>query len=162
MAASAAPDAAPPATPEPKGRPIVPIAAGVVAVLIGAVVGMKVIAPRLHHPAAAAEKPAPAKQEAPRLVKFENVIVNPAGTQGQRYLIVSISVEVKTADAENHLHQADDAIRDAMTSTLGQMNMDELTAPAGRDTVRSRMRAIAAHFAQDTAITVYLPQFLIQ
>jgi flagellar basal body-associated protein FliL len=147
----------------PKKSPMIPAVAGVVALLAGAFIGMKVIAPRLGGAAPAAKAEAPkGKEEAPKMVKLENIIVNPADTQGQHFLIVSLVIQVASAETEAKLHAADVPLRDAVNGVLEQMTLDELSAPGARETLRARLKATAIKFAADTTIQIFLPQFLIQ
>ena len=160
-------------TPEPAAPPPKPglstkaIAMAVAALVVGGALGLFVVAPRLRggsaEPAAAAT-PAKdeAKKEPPRIFRLDNVIVNPAGTLGQRFLIVSVAVEVNTPGAEENLKRADVAFRDAVTGLLERMTLNQLTQLNARDTVRAAVIGYARKFAADTAVRVYLPQFLIQ
>jgi flagellar basal body-associated protein FliL len=140
----------------------------VAALAVGALVGTFVVAPRFRGgkaPAAAAASADHGKKndkEPPRIVKIENVIVNPAGTQGQHYLIVSADIEVNTADAEASLRRNEIPMRDAVTGILERMTLDRLTQLGARDSLRGQIAKTAATFAGDTALKVYLPQFLIQ
>jgi flagellar basal body-associated protein FliL len=147
----------------PRKSPIVPAIAGVLALLVGAAVGMKVLGPKLGGGASA--KPAvhePVKEEAPRLVKLDNIIVNPAGTQGQHFLIVSLAIQVSSADVETKLHTAEVPLRDAINGVLASLTLDQLSANGAREQLRAQLRATAQRFAADTGMQVFLPQFLIQ
>jgi flagellar basal body-associated protein FliL len=157
-----APAAEPAEGEAPRKSPMVPAIAGVVALLLGLGIGMKVIGPKL---GGGAPKPAahePVKEEAPRLVKIENVIVNPSGTQGAHFLIVSIAIQVGSAETENKLHLADVPLRDAINGVLEQMTLDQLSAPGARELLRTRLHTVAVKFAADTGVQIFLPQFLIQ
>jgi flagellar basal body-associated protein FliL len=146
-------------------RPWKTIVFAAVALVAGIGVGTKVLAPRLRGgadpvKAAAAE---PAKESGPpRMIKLDNLIVNPAGTQGAHFLIVSVGIEVKSAAVETRLHEAEVPLRDAVTDLLARKSMDQLAQPGVRDEMRRELSALAIKFAQDSTVKVYLPQFLIQ
>jgi flagellar basal body-associated protein FliL len=145
-------------------RPWKTILFSTLALVAGAGVGTLVLAPRLGggakappHVAAEAKETGP-----PRIIRLDNLIVNPAGTQGAHFLIVSVGFEVKSAVAETKLHEAEVPLRDAVTDMLARMNMDQLSQPGVRDEIRRQLSLLAVRFAHDSAVQVYLPQFLIQ
>lgn len=154
--------------------PVEPTAAGgskktmifaVGALVVGGVLGLFVVGPKLRGPA----KPAPeaaakggAKPEPAKIFRLDNIIVNPAGTQGQRFLIVSIAIEVGTDLTLDRLKNSEVPFRDAVTGMIERMSLPQLTQLGARDTIRNGVTVFARKFAQDTAVHVYLPQFLIQ
>ncbi|HEY3934420.1 MAG TPA: flagellar basal body-associated FliL family protein [Gemmatimonadales bacterium] len=157
---------APSAAPAAAAAPTKTIILAIAALMVGSAIGAFVVAPRFRAGAAASTPAADhgKKQdtEPPRMVKIDNVIVNPAGTQGQHYLIVSVAIEVSTAEAEARLHREEIPLRDAVTGLLERMTLDRLTQLGARDTLRGQIARTAVAFAGDSALKVYLPQFLIQ
>jgi len=167
MTATATPETA--AAPAAAGKPGMStkvIAMAVAALVVGGALGMFIIAPKLRggpKSAATTEEHKPeGKTEAPRIVRLDNIIVNPAGTLGQRFLIVSVAIETKSAAAEEKLKNAEIPFRDAVTGLLERMTMPQLTQLGARDSVRIAVATFAKKLAGDTALQVYLPQFLIQ
>jgi flagellar FliL protein len=152
-------EAAPPAGKSPLMRNL-PV---VGALVLGVLVGTFVVVPRLRPSSAPAKAEVKhASTEPPRMVKVENIIVNPAGTAGQHFLIVSLAIQVPTAEAETRLRQSDAPMRDAVTGVLERLTLDQLTQPGAREKLRRDVKAAAARFAGDTGIQVFVPQFLIQ
>lgn len=152
------------AAPAPGGsKKVMMMAIG--ALVVGGAVGLFVLGPKLRPAPAGAvveTKKPEGKVEPARIVRLDNIIVNPAGTQGQRFLIVSVAVEVPSEQVENRLKAADVAFRDAVTGLLERMSLAQLTQLGARDSVRAGVMVFARKFAQDSALHVYLPQFLIQ
>ncbi|HEX3929002.1 MAG TPA: flagellar basal body-associated FliL family protein [Gemmatimonadales bacterium] len=142
------------------------IGLGVLALAIGAVIGTLFIGPRLRPSSLAAgaqaSAAAPKKEEPARIFRLDNVIVNPAASQGQRFLIVSVAVEVRTPEAEAHLKESEVAFRDAVIGIVERMTLEQLSQTGARDSLRQILTASAIRFAHDSALHVYLPQFLIQ
>jgi flagellar FliL protein len=98
-----------------------------------------------------------------KIVSFDNLIVNPAGSQGTRFLMSSVALEVDGADAEKRLRDHEIEIRDLITSILESQSMQTLTSPGARDSVKNRVSAAVQPFAGKAAgLRVYLPQFVIQ
>jgi len=145
----------------------------------GGLVAAFVVAPRLiRHPAAvavdsAAAEPAQGEAEAgggeaahvpgEKLVQLENIIVNPAGSQGSRFLMTSVAFAVADEKKEKELRERQVELRDRVTGILETMTMAQLTTPGARDTLKSRIAAMAAEMlGEKTAPRVFLPQFVIQ
>ena len=66
----------------------------------------------------AAEPAAEKEAEPAKTVLFElqNVIVNPAGSQGQRFIVATVAFEVATEEIRNTLHESETQIRDGVTT----------------------------------------------
>jgi flagellar FliL protein len=95
--------------------------------------------------------------------QIENIVVNPAGSQGVHFLMLSIAFEVPDAKAEAALRENDIRVRDTVIATLEGQTMEMLTQPGSRD----RLKRILAEAVTPMAggarwMNVYLPQFVIQ
>ena len=146
-----------------------PIIAAAGALLVGVAAGMFVIAPRLPGAApAAAEAEAGAGEgkegEAQKKVLFElqNVIVNPAGSQGQRFIVATVAFEVASEQIRNVLHESETQIRDAVTGVLEKKTVDELLAVGARDSLRSAFAEVVKPYLKGAKVQVFIPQFLVQ
>ncbi len=103
------------------------------------------------------------KEGASKLIKLENIIVNPAGSQGSRFLMASVVLAVGTSELETDLQAREVELRDKVTSVLEVMNMAQLTAPGARDTVKARVSTMVTEMVGGKPrFQVYLPQFVIQ
>ncbi len=166
-------------TSSPKGPPAwLGLAVGLAAAAAGAGVGVFVVAPKIHTPsvslAAAAEPEEAAEGEAEgaghgaassggRIFKLDNIIVNPAGSGGTRFLMVSVAMEVDVPGAENKLREQEARLRDAMIGVLESQTLEALTLPGARDELKRQLARVAAPLAgKDVRVKVYLPQFVIQ
>jgi len=144
----------------------------------GAAAGAMVVAPRviahqtpisadsakaLAEAAAAKAEGGEGKAGEKKVIKVENVIVNPAGTNGTRYLMASFGIEVGTAETEKKLTENEVQVRDRITSVLQSQNLAFLTAPWARDSVKSKVaEALREITGPKASIKVYVPQFVIQ
>jgi flagellar FliL protein len=163
---------APPAKGKSNRMVLIGVMVGAVAAGIG---GGFVLAPRLAHPAAAqdsaqAEAEPETKEhgkgekgEGGRIFKLENLIVNPAGSEGSRFLMTSVAFEVETEAAEAALKDHDVQVRDLVVSRLESQTMQMLTRPFARDSIKRRLaEAVTPLIGPKARVTVYLPQFVIQ
>jgi flagellar FliL protein len=173
--AEAAP--AQPAAHQPKApsKLVLPLAVGA-AVLAGSGLGALVLGPRIVSARAAAadaavEEPAvDSTQSAAHddgelggpLLRIENLIVNPAGSQGSRFLMVSIAIETASGATGEHLRSQEPKLRDAIIALLERQTMETLARPGIRDSLKRQLADTIGAIAGGERLRVYLPQFVIQ
>jgi flagellar FliL protein len=183
---AAAADGKAPAKEKPKSAPTRPalvsgplLMAGIAvgALVLGGLTGSLLIGPRLvpkggassAAPPAAESAAAPAKgkgegkAERPIVYKVENIIVNPAGSEGTRFLMASVAFELPDDKVEARLRDHDYMVRDAIIAVLERQSLDALTRPGSRDSLRLRLaQAVSPLAGVRTRLNVFLPQFVIQ
>ncbi|MFZ5624818.1 MAG: flagellar basal body-associated FliL family protein [Gemmatimonadota bacterium] len=141
--------------------PVVIIAAAA----LGGGVGALVVAPRLApapDKAAHAKAGAAAARAEARVFRLDNMVVNPAGSAGTRFLMVSVAFEV-SPELEPVLRAREVQVRDLVTATLEQQTLDMLTRPGARDSLKQALAdAVAPITGGPDHVRVYLPQFVIQ
>lgn len=109
------------------------------------------------------EKSKGGEGEPTKLVELENIIVNPAGSQGNRFLMTSVAVAVADEKVQKSLDDSKVELRDKVTGVLESMSMNQLTAPGARDTLKSRIAAVVGEMVGPRVeVKVFLPQFVIQ
>jgi flagellar FliL protein len=175
--------AAPPAEAKPKAPPLPFMLIGVVAgaLLVGAAAGAFMVGPMIAKsrtakpPAVTAatqttdaadqaekdEKPDPKAK--PAVYRMENLIVNPSGSQGTRFLMATVALEVPNERTEGRLREHEVEVRDAVTTALESQTLEMLTQPGARDTLKRRIATAVGPFAGGAKrVKVFLPQFVIQ
>jgi flagellar FliL protein len=184
-AAEGADKAAAPASPK-AGLPIVLI--GVIAggLVAGAALGALLVAPqvnKLRHASAVAaamdpkhkkDKKAEGKDKKDKkgeagkspVYKLDNIIVNPAGSQGQRFLMCSVAIESEDSKVLDTLREHEIELRDRVISMLAKQTLDRLTAEGARDSLRAELlvaiKPALGPDNQDAELKVFLPQFVVQ
>lgn len=167
---SAATDDSAPATPKPPaGRTLALVGLG--AVLAGGVLGRFVVSPRLAPsgpPASQEETSGVAEGHGPvgasgQVFTIGNLIINPAGSMGTRFLMVTVGIAASNPKALEHLREQEIPARDAIGTLLESQSLDTLTAPGARALLRNRLAEILAPLAGPGAqLQIFLPQFVIQ
>lgn len=164
--------------------PLPLIGAAVGALVLGSALGIFVVAPRIvaartgsaaqadssamgGHGKKGAKKGVKGKgehgAEGSVVHKIDNLIVNPAGSQGRRFLMMSVAIEVQDAKVEELLRAQDAKLRDLIIGAIQQQPMDVITSPAGRDSVKSAIHRVVAPLIADAEwVNIYLPQFVLQ
>jgi flagellar FliL protein len=157
------PTAAPEATPAKKGRGVLILA--VAGLTAGAAAGLFGIGPIL-------AKRKAASHEAPKAVEamnsavthaIDNIVLNPAGSGGTRFLMVSATFELKDGSTEQLMKDHEPEIRDRILSLLGKKTVEDLTEPMLRDVIKKEvLDAVAPLFPKGAVRKVFFPQFVIQ
>jgi flagellar FliL protein len=144
----------------------------VVVLVLGGVAGSQVIVPSIlgvdgkPETAAASKEHARVSAEAHpsgTIYQIENIIVNPAGEQGNRFLMATVAFELPTPKQEEHLREQDIRVRDRVLSILEAQTMEMLIRPGARDSLKRRLAEAIWPMVPDAEwMEVYLPQFVIQ
>ena len=93
----------------------------------------------------------------------ENLVLNPAQSNGQRFLMASVSFDLKEEAASEEMKNRDAQVRDALLTVLGHKTVEQLTDITGRDSLKSELKsAVSSLFPEGTVQAIYLPQFVIQ
>jgi flagellar basal body-associated protein FliL len=160
-------DAAP-AAHGPKKIVLMGIIAG--AAVAGAAVGLLLIAPRLgSHGHAGADAgvvvaaPKGHGQRSGTVIPIENIVVNPAGAEGSHFVMATVAVEVFDKKVEEQLRTSEFVLKDIVMSTISRETMDMLRDPGARDRIKANLdKAIGDYTGRPDAVTVYLPEFVVQ
>jgi flagellar FliL protein len=94
---------------------------------------------------------------------LDNLVLNPAQSGGTRFLLLTISFEVKQPDLVEAMKARDAELRDLVLVTVGNKTVEQLSDVASRDSLKVELKAAAAKLFKKKAIKrVYFPQFVIQ
>ena len=116
----------------------------------------------------AAEKkvePTSEKKEEPvrQVYVVSDLIVNPAGTNGTRFLLTTIGVEVDSPQTKIELEKKDIQVRDALISILTSKGLDQLGKVEQREILRGEIAAkVGEMLKSGKPKNVYFGKFIIQ
>jgi len=178
MAEEKTEEPAAPAESAPKGgiAKMLPLLGGVVGGLaLGAILGFTVLGPKLAHkgpaaPATADSAKAGAKsgeakkgETAPSIYQLDNLVMNPAGSGGAHFLLMSVALQVKDAGTLEIIKGRDAELRDSILRLCSSKNIDQITAPNARDSLSVDLLGLLDKmFGKGTISKIYFPQFVIQ
>lgn len=93
----------------------------------------------------------------------ENLLVNPTGTSGKRYLSTSIGLEVINAAAKEELTGKDLQVRDLLISILSARTVTQLTGSTEREAMRKEIQARLNQLLEgDKLSAVYFVDYVMQ
>jgi len=99
----------------------------------------------------------------PNIYIVKDVILNPAGTNGTRFLLTTVGFEVTTTEAKKELEAKDVQVRDALNTILTAKSLTTLSMPENRDSIRQEIAAKVGKLLRTGELTsVYFSKFIIQ
>lgn len=112
-------------------------------------------------------RPDPAgRPEPPQYGQFTEIrgmVVNPAGSEGRRYLTVNLGLEVNQAGVVEELAQKDVVVRDALLKLLGDRTVEELADVALRGDLKEELRdTVNAVLREGQVSRMYFTQYVLQ
>ena len=94
---------------------------------------------------------------------LENLVLNPAGSNGSRFLLLSVAIETGTPAVAADMTTRDAELRDIILTSLGTKTVDQLTDISTREGIKVElMTAISGRFGKNTVKRLYFPQFVVQ
>ena len=92
-----------------------------------------------------------------------NLLVNPTGTSGTRYLSASLGLKVKTPAAAEQLKERDLQVRDLLIQILSTRTVDQLTDAAARESMRREiLQRLNQMVGGEQLSAVYFVDYVLQ
>jgi len=97
------------------------------------------------------------------MINIDDIIVNPSGTGGTRFLAASIGFEVSNPEAPKLFEERMPMIRDALISILGSKTIEQLSDPKEKEITRYQIKKRVEHLLKtDDLKAVYFTDFVLQ
>jgi flagellar protein FliL len=95
---------------------------------------------------------------------MENLVLNPSGSNGTRFLMAAVAAEVKDEKVKEEITGRDAELRDAVLRILGERTVEQLADMNLREGLKKQLTdSLNARLENKSAIKrVYFPQFVIQ
>ena len=95
---------------------------------------------------------------------IDNLVLNPAGSGGTRFLLLTVAFEMATPDLLDEMKSRDAEVRDAVLGALGSKTVEQLADVSAREPIKEDLRiALSPMFKKKKAVKrIYFPQFVIQ
>ena len=95
--------------------------------------------------------------------EISNIVVNPAGTGGSRFLSASFGFELASAELEREFRAREPVIRDALITILSSKTVQQLTDPKEKEIVRYQIKKRLSQLVETDDISgVYFTDFVLQ
>jgi flagellar FliL protein len=159
--------------PASKGGMMPTLGGAIAGIALGIGIGLFVLGPRLAPASEVASKPAAhaeaqhekqkeASEPSP-IYMIDNLVLNPAGSNGTRFLLLSVALEAKDEATIAMFKARDPELRDNLLRMFGSKTADEMWAASSRDSLREEtLTMLQKLFPPGSIRKVYFPQFVIQ
>lgn len=98
-----------------------------------------------------------------QFIELEGLIVNPAGTDGKRYLMVNIGLEGPSEDVLAEVQSREVVVRDTILKVLGRRSVTELSDVALRNELKAEiLDAVNAITRKGKIDRMYFTQYVLQ
>lgn len=93
---------------------------------------------------------------------IDNLVVNPSGTEGRRFLLISVAMEPADGDTEG-LRALEPELRAALIPILASRSVEELLDISHREELMAEVTEALQHILGEGALSrVLFPQFVVQ
>jgi flagellar FliL protein len=97
------------------------------------------------------------------IYSISNIVVNPAGTGGSRFLSCSIAFELANSELHDEFGRKEALVRDALITILSSRTVPQLTVPKQREIVRYQIKKrLEQLMKSDDLVGVYFTDFVLQ
>jgi flagellar basal body-associated protein FliL len=120
----------------------------------------------VEEPAATKEVHAEDEKAAPgvgSITPIEDIVVNPAGSGGTRYLCTTVALESAKPAVAEEVAEREPQIRDALIEILSKRTVEDLSALSTREELRAEIKtAVNDLLVTGEVVGVYLSNFVLQ
>lgn len=157
---------------------LLPLIGGIVGgIALGGVLGFTLLGPKLSHRTAAAAVTADSAKEGakgsgpeakkgdapPPIYQVDNLVMNPAGSGGSHFLLMSVALQLKDASSLETIKGRDAELRDAILRLFSRKTSDQISDIAARDQFSVELMGVLDKmFGAGTVAKIYFPQFVVQ
>jgi flagellar FliL protein len=97
------------------------------------------------------------------IYSIEDIVINPAGTGGSRFLSVSFGIELGRPELEKIIESRDAAVRDALITILSSKTVAQLTDSKQKEITRYQIKKRVEQILKTKDINnVYYTDFVLQ
>ena len=109
------------------------------------------------------EKVVDESQNANFIYTIEDIVVNPAETDGKRLLLLSLGITVKSEEDKVEMQAKDILVKDAIISTISSKNLFQLNSSGYKDTLKVELTGrIKKIFPKVHLNQVYFSKYILQ
>jgi flagellar FliL protein len=96
-------------------------------------------------------------------VTIDDIIVNPSGTGGTRFLAASVGFEISSPKTVEVFEKRLPMIRDALITILGSKTIEQLSDPKEKEITRYQIKKrVEQLLSTDNLVAVYFTDFILQ
>ena len=95
--------------------------------------------------------------------EIQGLIINPAGSEGRRYLMVNVGLETAESGVLEEIEEKQIVVRDAIIKRLGERSVEELADITLRNEIKEQLRdTVNTVLRKGEVDRMYFPQYVLQ
>ena len=103
------------------------------------------------------------KGEFGEVLLIEDIIVNPKGTDGRRFVNISVGFECESGDIISELEKRQILVRDYLISLISDLTISQIDSRAGKDSLRNKIKErVNELLPEEGVVNVYFDNFIMQ
>ncbi len=97
------------------------------------------------------------------IYSIDDIIVNPADTDGKRLLLTSVGIDLGKVEMENDIKTREPLVKDVIISTLASKSIDQLDNTSYRDTLKMEITSGLKKLIPNVAVNnIYFSKYILQ
>jgi flagellar FliL protein len=97
------------------------------------------------------------------VANFDDIIVNPANTGGQRLVVISMGIDLKSEEGMKEVKEKEVLVKDAAIGLLSSKDFAKLSNPGAKDTLKIELAKIIEQRIPKAKInTIYFSKYILQ
>lgn len=97
------------------------------------------------------------------MYEIKDLTINPDGSGGQRYLVVSIGLQVRSQDDVNDLTRKEIVVKDAIIAILSKKTVEQLTTVDSRNELKQEIGVAINQILEKPSVrNLFFTQFVMQ
>lgn len=93
----------------------------------------------------------------------DDLVINPAGTNGQRVIMVSVALEVKSDEEVKTLEERKALVQDIVNNSISNKTIETLTQTGYKDSLKTELKkAFKSRLPKTPVRDVYFTKYIIQ
>ncbi|MDP2363123.1 MAG: flagellar basal body-associated FliL family protein [Ignavibacteria bacterium] len=97
------------------------------------------------------------------IFSVDDMIVNPAQTNGKMLLLASLGLSVESEESKKSLEEKQVIVKDAIIGVLSSKNVTQLSSPTYRDTLKTEiLKKLSVQMPGSKVNNIYFSKFIIQ
>ena len=97
------------------------------------------------------------------IYSIDDIIINPAGTDGQRLMLLSVGFDVESEEQSKLLESKTVVLKDMIISTVSSKSLAKLSQFGYKDTLKTELSGnLSGIFPAVKVLNVYFSKFIIQ
>lgn len=105
----------------------------------------------------------PDKKKPGVFYEIKDIVVNPANTKGERYLLVSLGIELNDEKSLEIMKNNNPVIRDRIISILSRYNVSQLSSLNGREELKKSLLSTLNHIRNGNMVrNLFFTEYVMQ